>query len=530
MMPVKIPLEVDVLVVGAGPAGLAAAITLGRYGVDTLLVEQRVEPSFLPRATGLSTRTMELVRTWGLEHEVLAGGVEADVLLWECETLSQVAAGRPHEVGYPTRQQAAVVSPCAPGVVPQDWLERVLRRHIDSLPTVRLELGTRVVAVDEAVGAVQVTLHDPHGHRQTIRARYLVAADGAHSPIRRMLGVEMREWDGAYGGTQVLFRAPLARLLGGVRYALYAVTTAAAPGLFLPAGRGDRWIYGPADVDHPPDLDATHLTEQIRIGAGFAELQPRIERIGPFHSPGQLAVRFRAGRTFLVGDAAHRVTPRGGTGLNTALQSGYDLGWKLSWALRGWAPHELLDTYEVERRVVAEHNIVRSTDPQGSRRPVLDELSVDLGGRLRHAWLPAESGRVSTLDLLGPGWTLFTGPSGDGWTSAAPSTAAPVTIRALDAMTARTIGVHGDGALLARPDGVPSALWTSAAGAADLRGTVASAWWTSSATSCARTRPSTSPRPVAALVNRAGSRSGCSTSTDGSSSPEPPDGGTGWPT
>ena len=349
---------------------------------------------------------------------------------------------------------------------------------------------------------MQVTLHDPHGHRQTIRARYLVAADGAHSPIRRMLGVEMREWDGAYGGTQVLFRAPLARLLGGVRYALYAVTTAAAPGLFLPAGRGDRWIYGPADVDHPPDLDATHLTEQIRIGAGFAELQPRIERIGPFHSPGQMAVRFRAGRTFLVGDAAHRVTPRGGTGLNTALQSGYDLGWKLSWALRGWAPPELLDTYEVERRVVAEHNIVRSTDPQGSRRPVLDELSVDLGGRLRHAWLPAESGRVSTLDLLGPGWTLFTGPSGDGWTSAARSAAAPVTIRALDAMTARTIGVHGDGALLARPDGVPSALWTSAAGAADLRGTVASAWWTSSAPSCARTRPSTSPRPVAALVNR----------------------------
>ena len=75
---------------------------------------------------------------------------------------------------------------------------------------------------------------------------------------------------------------------------------------------------------------------------------------------------------------------------------------------------------------------------------------MDLGGRLRHAWLPAESGRVSTLDLLGPGWTLFTGPSGDGWTSAAPSTAAPVTIRALDAMTARTIGVHGDGAS-ARP-------------------------------------------------------------------------------
>ena len=530
MMPLDIPLDVDVLVVGAGPAGLAAAITLGRYGVDTMLVDQRAEPSRLPRATGLSTRSMELVRSWGLEDEVLAGGVDADVLLWECETLSDAAEGRAHEVGYPTRQQAAVVSPCAPGVVPQDWLERVLRRHVDSLPAVRFELGTRVAAVDEADGAVRVTLDDPGGNRRTVRARYLLVADGAHSSIRRMLGVEMREWDGAYGGTQVLFRAPLARLLGGVRYALYAVTTAAAPGLFLPAGRGDRWIYGPADVEHSSDLDATRLAERIRVGAGFTDLQPEIERIGPFHSPGQLAVRFRVGRAFLVGDAAHRVTPRGGTGMNTALQSGYDLGWKLSWVVRGWASPELLDTYESERRAVAEHNIVRSTDPAGSRRPVMDELSVDLGARIRHAWLRAGSGRVSTLDLLGPGWTLFTGPSGDCWTSAVASTSAPVTIHALDAITARTVGVHGDGALLARPDGVPSAVWTSAAGATELRSAVTSARWTSSATSCARTRPSTSPRPAGARVNRAGSRSGCSMSTDGSSSPERRDGGTGSPT
>ena len=96
--------------------------------------------------------------------------------------------------------------------------------------------------------------------------------------------------------------------------------------------------------------------------------------------------------------------------MNTALQSGYDLGWKLAWVLQGWADPDLLDTYEAERRVVAEHNLARSTDPDGSRRPVLDELAVDLGGRLAHAWLPSTGTRRSTLDLLGPGWTLFTGP------------------------------------------------------------------------------------------------------------------------
>ena len=525
-----IPLDVDVLVVGAGPAGLAAAVTLGRYGVDTLLVEQRVEPPHLPRATALSTRGMELVRSWHLEDQVLAGAIDADVLLWECETLSRAEHGRAHEVGYPTRQQAAVISPCAPAVVPQDWLEHVLRRHVDSLPTARLELGAQVVAVDEAVDGMQITLDDGRGQRRSVRAQYLLAADGAHSSIRRMLGVEMREWEGVYGGTQVLFHAPLARLLGGVRYALYAVTTPDAPGLFLPAGRGDRWIYGPSEVEHEADLDPRRLSQLIGLGAGFADLQPEIERIGSFHSPGQLAERFSVGRTFLVGDAAHRVTPRGGTGMNTALQSGYDLGWKLSWVLRGWASSDLLATYEAERRVVAEHNIARSTDPMGSRRAVLGELGADLGGRLRHAWLPADSGAISTLDLLAPGWTLFTGPSGYGTMLALPPGSAPVTIHALDAVTARAIGVNGDGALLTRPDGVPAAVWTNAVAANDLRRAVASGSWTSSATSCARTRPSTSRRPVGARVSRGGSRSGCSMSTDDSSSPERRDDGTGWPT
>ena len=104
------------LVAGAGPAGLTAAIALARHGVPTLLVERRRDLSSLPRATVVSTRSMEIFRSWGLEERIRAGGPDVEWLLWACETLAGAAAGSGHAVGYPTREQAAVLSPARPGV------------------------------------------------------------------------------------------------------------------------------------------------------------------------------------------------------------------------------------------------------------------------------------------------------------------------------------------------------------------------------------------------------------------------------
>jgi putative polyketide hydroxylase len=464
--------EVPALVVGGGPAGLTAAVALARQGVGVRLVERRHEQSLLPRATVVSTRSMELLRSWGLAEHVLAGGVDVEWLMRVCETLAQAASGESVQVGYPTRAQSAVISPTAPACVAQDHLEPVLLRHLRTLPAARVSPGTEVVGVSDRPDGVRAVLRDiVTGETTAVHARYLVAADGAHSAVRAGLGIPMHGPNSLAHSVNVLFHAPLWNVLGDHRHGIYVVTHPEAEGVFVPAGRGDRWIYAvqsEADRQRPADLTRERFTDLIRLGAGVADLRPRIERMGAFSFAAQLAERFRQGNVFLVGDAAHRVSPRGGTGMNTAIHDGYDLGWKLAWVLRGWSGSDLLDSYESERRPVAEHNVTRSADPYGSRRTAEQEVPVDLGARIAHRWLP--SSRVSTLDLLGPGLTLFTGPRRAAWDAAAAAVRGPLplTLRSLDTITARAIGIHGGGALLVRPDGAPVAGWSHAtdAGAA----------------------------------------------------------------
>lgn len=460
--------ETPVVVVGAGPAGLAAAIALARLGVETMLVERRAELSSLPRATAVSLRSMELIRSWGVEDAVRADAVDVEWHGWLSDTLATAADGSMWPVGIPTREQAAVLSPTAPACVPQDQLEPVLLEHLRSLPGARVHLHTEVVGVKARRQGAEVVLRDvASGDLRAVRARYVVAADGAHSRIRRMLGIAMRGADGLGHVVTAVFRAPLWPVVGEHRCGIYSVSHPQGAGTFLPSGRGDRWLYGTwVEADDVDAYTPERFVRRIRAGAGVEDLDVSIERTGAFSFAAQLADRFRAGDVFLAGDAAHRVTPRGGTGMNTAICGGNDLGWKLGWVLRGWAGPELLDTYEAERRPIAAHNVARSADPNGSTREAADELHVDLGGRIPHAWVHTGSGRSSTLDLLGPGLTLFTGPETAACEAARPAGGPPVTVHRLDVVAARSIGIRGRGALLARPDGTPARLWTHDATAA----------------------------------------------------------------
>jgi hypothetical protein len=198
-------------------------------------------------------------------------------------------------------------------------------------------------------------------------------------------------------------------------------------------------------------------------------VRPQIERLSTFTFAAQMAERYAEGRCFLVGDAAHRMTPRGGTGMNTAIQDSFDLGWKLAWVQRGWADSQLLASYERERRPIAAHNVQRASEPTGARRETDKALPWDLNGRLPHHWLRTGGEPTSTIDLIGDGLTLLTGPSDSGWARFSQSTpfSAPIDVHILDSASAGALDLQPSGALLARPDGRELRRWTNVAVAAE---------------------------------------------------------------
>ena len=243
------------------------------------------------------------------------------------------------------------------------------------------------------------------------------------SLVRRLLGIPMVGPDHLSELVTVLFEAPLAEVAGDRRHGIYLIQHPQAAGVLVPNGAGDRWLYGrewDPGRERLEDYTDARLAGLIRTAAGAGDLPVRVVAKGAFSFAAQVADRYRSGRGFLVGDAAQRMTPRGGMGMNTAVAEAHDLAWKLAWVHKGWAGPALLDTYEAEWRPIGIRRATRAAQ-EGPRPDGAETLTDDLNDRLRHAWLPGPErpgpGVPGPAPAAARPWTC--------WVPASPSSPAP---------------------------------------------------------------------------------------------------------
>src|SRR5262245_39486499 len=211
----------SVLVVGAGPAGLVTSLVLARQGVRSTLVERHPGTSIHPRASGISTRSMEIFRRLGIEEEIRAFSLDAMPLMAMSPTLASPER-RVGPLGFPTPDQAAAASPTGPVISPQDHVEPVLRRRIEALGRTDLRFGTEVVDLRQDASGVETTVVDrATGERSVIASEYVVAADGGRSTVRDLVGIEAIGPTAIELWASILIRADLWSLVGQPRYGLY---------------------------------------------------------------------------------------------------------------------------------------------------------------------------------------------------------------------------------------------------------------------------------------------------------------------
>jgi len=350
--------SVDVVIVGAGPTGLTAAHLCHRLGLSAVVLEQRDGPQRSPAAHAVNARTFEIWRQAGVEMDrVLAAALssdEAGLVHWVTKFGGEVVGTLPYE-----RQgdEMLAVTPTPLRNLSQHRLEPLLLS-----PELDVRYAHRWLDATERGDRVEVRANGPNGLVDVI-AKYLLGADGAASAVRRSLGIELIGPRSLQSFVTVHMAADFRPLMGAEPGVLYFVLDPASGGTFISHGGEREWVYmHPWDPDTQPaeTLTTDHGAALVRAAMTDPDVAFEILTIGTWHMSAQIAERYRSGRTFLVGDAAHRFPPTGGLGLNTGVADVHNLIWKLAAVEDGRLRSSVLDTYESERKPVAQFNCDQS--------------------------------------------------------------------------------------------------------------------------------------------------------------------------
>ena len=491
------PEEIPVLIIGGSLVGLTTAMLLGHHGVPSLSVERHAGTAIHPRAGHFQLRTMETIRQMGLEERVRTKSLETYSATGGIIAVESLAGRELATYVKELNEGVEGFSPTVRVFINQDVLEPILReRAVELGATIRNR--TEAVALDQDGDGVTATLRDlDSGDERTVRARYVVAADGNRSPTRARLGIGMRGHAGLSHSITIYFRADCAELLRDRNQGVIYVHNPELRGFFrLDRSGGTGFLVintvgedvtQDSAIDVQSGLTNERALEYLRTAIG-TDVPMEIVDVATWQAEATCAERIREGRVFLAGDAAHVVPPNGGFGGNMGIQDALNLAWKLAAVVKGDADPALLDSYEAERLPLCELNVEqaytryatrvvpeRGTD--GVQPPIPDiELEIGLvmrsavivpdeeddgalhlapaalGGRpgTRAAHVVLADGR-STLDLFGSEFVVLR-PAGDDVDDWAPPGVASHVIDA--GSFAGTYGLSAGGATLVRPDGV----------------------------------------------------------------------------
>ncbi|GAB3200149.1 FAD-dependent monooxygenase [Nocardioides hungaricus] len=381
------PDQVDVLIVGGGPVGLASAILLAQRGVDVLLVERRSFDTRFPRAHLLNVRTMEIFHEMGVADDIYAQGPSNDWhrVVWYTSVtgptpLHGLKLGEvPAWGGGADADRYAAASPRPFANLPQLRLDPLLYAHAAACCPGRVRAHAEVVALEQGPEGMSATIEErANGRRHDVRARYVIAADGGRVSSR-LLGVELdgptaiRDVTSFYLSTDLsMWTEPDALLAHFIqpRGRGRPVGTLQALGPVYYGRRSAEWLVAVARR-HGGDADDEVALADARAMLGIADDHPlTVHAVSHWQYEAVVARRYRVGSAFLAGDAAHRHPPTGGLGLNGGVQDADNLCWKLALVLRGRAPESLLDTYELERRPTAAYYAAHALENAGRHAPI----------------------------------------------------------------------------------------------------------------------------------------------------------------